>query len=254
MTQPLLGQLELPFLSTPPAAGEVPRRIHLASSIVTYKLTRSRRRTLGMTIDQRGLRVGAPRHSSLQEIEGFLRANADWILRKLDEWKGSGDSGPFVACDGANVPVLGEPWALRLLRGSQRIRWMAEARELHLELRHDSDPRPLLRRALQTHALKHFERRMQHFGAHLGRPLPPLALSSAQTRWGSCSQRSGIRLNWRLIHLPPAQIDYVVAHELAHLIEMNHSARFWSQVGRLMPEFESARDLLKTLAGSIPRI
>jgi predicted metal-dependent hydrolase len=57
-----------------------------------------------------------------------------------------------------------------------------------------------------------------------------------------------------LIHLPPAQIDYVVAHELAHLIEMNHGARFWSQVERLLPDYQSARDVLKALAATVPRI
>jgi len=86
----------------------------------------------------------------------------------------------------------------------------------------------------------------------MGRAMPPLALSSAQSRWGSCSHRGGIRLNWRLIHLPHAQIDYVVAHELAHLVEMNHSPRFWSQVGRLFPDYEAARDVLKALAATVP--
>ena len=91
-------------------------------------------------------------------------------------------------------------------------------------------------------------------GARLGRALPPIALSSARTRWGSCSQASGIRFNWRLIHLPTHLVDYVVAHELAHLVEMNHSPRFWAEVGRLYPDWRAARAELKLRGREIPLI
>ena len=70
-------------------------------------------------------------------------------------------------------------------------------------------------------------------------------LSGAKGRWGSCSSDRRIRLNWRLIHLDTALIDYVIAHELAHLDEMNHSARFWKRVGEIYPDYESARRVLK---------
>jgi predicted metal-dependent hydrolase len=90
--------------------------------------------------------------------------------------------------------------------------------------------------------------------AQLGQPLPPLALSAARTRWGSCSVRSGIRLNWRLIHLPPELIDYVIAHETAHLIEMNHSPRFWAVVETLHPDWRTSRQELKRLGAALPLI
>ena len=68
-----------------------------------------------------------------------------------------------------------------------------------------------------------------------------LSLSSAATRWGSANANGAIRLHWRLIHFPLATIDYVVAHELAHLREMNHSPRFWNVVRSVVPEYEAAR-------------
>jgi len=253
MNQPLLGQLELPFLA-PPADGEQLRRIQLGSQIVAYKLMRSSRRTIGITIDQRGLRIGAPRHTALQEIELFITRHAEWVCRKLDEWKGSANVGPFVVHDGAALPVFGETWSIRLSRGAQRASWNESSSELALEMRTGADPRQLLRRVLQSKALDHFRARVDFYAHRMGRSMPSLALSSAQSRWGSCSHRGGIRLNWRLIHLPHAQIDYVVAHELAHLVEMNHSPRFWSQVERLFPEYEAARDVLKALAATVPRI
>ena len=73
-----------------------------------------------------------------------------------------------------------------------------------------------------------------------------------RTRWGSCSRIGGIRLNWRLIHLPSTQIDYVVAHEMAHLLEMNHSDRFWAVVERLCPDYESIRTALNLSSRLIP--
>jgi predicted metal-dependent hydrolase len=71
-------------------------------------------------------------------------------------------------------------------------------------------------------------------------------LSSAATRWGSCTADGKIRLNWRLVHFPMSLIDYVVAHELAHLKEMNHSPRFWDTVESIFPEFREAREQLRS--------
>ena len=77
--------------------------------------------------------------------------------------------------------------------------------------------------------------------------VPNRRVSSARTRWGSASAGGAIRLNRRLIHLPPEVIDYVVVHELAHLHEMNHSARFWQHVARVLPDFEARRERLKNV-------
>ena len=95
---------------------------------------------------------------------------------------------------------------------------------------------------------------MRHFADKLGVRCTRLSLSSAQTRWGSCSEKSGIRLSWRLIHAPPRLLDYVVAHEMAHLVEMNHSPRFWKVVERLCPDYRAARDELRRLAATCPQL
>ena len=73
------------------------------------------------------------------------------------------------------------------------------------------------------------------------------ALSSARTRWGSCGADGAIRLNWRLMHFPPDIVDYVIAHELAHLRELNHGPQFWSTVGELFPDWQRARAWLRKL-------
>ena len=244
-----LFQLELPLFRTAPPAEQV-RHILLGARVVDYRLIRSPRRSLGLTIDQRGLRVGARPRTPLAEIERFLRDNAVGILKKLDEWHGQARR--LAIRDGASLPVLGVACVLRIEPGANRVRW-AE-RTLILQARPDADLHRLLRRALRERALAVFGERAAHHAARLNRPLPPIALSDAQTRWGSCSEKTGIRLSWRLIHAPLRLIDYVVAHEMAHLIEMNHSPRFWKVVERLGPDYRCVREELKRLAATCPRI
>ena len=83
-------------------------------------------------------------------------------------------------------------------------------------------------------------------------PTPALTLSNARTQWGLCREDGQVRLNWRLIHLPLHLVDYVVAHELAHLREMNHSARFWAVVGALYPDYRQARSELRHCNHRLP--
>jgi predicted metal-dependent hydrolase len=248
-----LFQLELPlFRRAAPPPAEQTRHIQLGTRIVDYRLVRSSRRTLGMTIDQRGLRVGASPRTSLVDIERFLRLNAAWVLKKLDEWHGHGQARHLAICDGAILPVLGEDCVVRIEPGANRVRWIGHT--LILQARPDADLRQLARRALRNRALEIFKERAAHYAAQLHRPLPRVALSNAQTRWGSCSEKTGIRLSWRLIHAPPRLLDYVVAHEMAHLVEMNHSPRFWVVVERLCPDYRAARDELRRLAATCPQL
>ena len=105
--------------------------------------------------------------------------------------------------------------------------------------------RERVQRWLHVQALEVFGERLPVYAAKLGVEFRAYALSSAATRWGSCSSDGKIRLNWRLIHFPVHVIDYVVAHELAHLREMNHSPRFWATVESIFPDFREARHTLK---------
>lgn len=89
--------------------------------------------------------------------------------------------------------------------------------------------------------------RVALYADKLGVPLPKVKLSNARTRWGSCSSHGTVCLNWRLIQLPPALLDYVVAHELSHLIEMNHSPAFWKVVERIYPDYRQAQRDLKQI-------
>lgn len=245
----LLEQLSL--FRLPPAALPVKtRHLQLGARIVPFELRQAAGRRLGLTIDERGLRIGAPPRLTLTEIEAFVRSHGDWVLAKLDEYAARSSRRHLRVCDGARLPVLGGETELRVVPGSNRVLW--QDGQLVLAARPDADLDALARRGLQRRALEHFALRVGHFAARMDRPVPALGLSSARTRWGSCSTRTGIRLNWRLVHLPPQFADYVIAHELAHLVEMNHSPRFWAVVAGLFPEWRPVRAELKRRAAEIP--
>lgn len=245
----MADQLEL--FRLPPTAAQAIRHVILGGRIVAYSLRRDRRR-LAMRIDERGLAVGAPRSVPLAAIEDFLSSHADWVLEKLDEYAGRVTLRHLPIHDGARLPVLGAEVRVRVTPGGNRGYFSAD--ELWLAARPAADLSLLARRALQRRALEHFRPRLAELAARIGHEVPPLGLSSARTRWGSCSTKSGIRLNWRLIHLAPAPIDYVIAHEVAHLVEMNHGPRFWRLVGSLHPDWRAARAALKRDGAALPLI
>lgn len=235
------------------------RSIVLDGQEVIFTLRRSARRTLGLQIDRRGLTVSIPLRTSLRDTEAFMRERAGWILDKLRDWQSRPEPERVALRDGMEIPVLGEPCIVRWTAGANRSHWIEGfgRRELHLHLRRNEDAPRLLRRGLQDYALQYFAGRLDEYVyllgcSHEGVERPPLYLSNARTRWGSCSRMSGIRLNWRLIHLPRALIDYVVAHEVAHLVEMNHSPRFWRLVASLKPDYERDEAALKRLGRRIP--
>jgi predicted metal-dependent hydrolase len=119
---------------------------------------------------------------------------------------------------------------------------------LHIGLPQTATPdqiRDAVQSWLQREASRVFAERAAHFAALLGVRVKRLSLSSAATRWGSANANGSVRLHWRLIQHPLATIDYVVAHELAHLREMNHSERFWAVVRSVVPDYQEARASLR---------
>jgi predicted metal-dependent hydrolase len=237
----------------PLAADETARTIALGELIVPYVLRRAQRRTIGLSIDHRGLRVGAPRRASLREVESLIVEHGDWVAQKLDEWRSRARPETLQIVDGARLPMLGQSLLIRLALGGNHAFWNAQADPvLTLCLRSPDAARRVLEKALRERARALFAERLTHYAQRLALPVPTLALSAARTRWGSCSRQSGIRLNWRLIHFPREIVDYVVVHELAHLREMNHSPRFWAVVGEFYPDYQAARGELKRLAALCP--
>lgn len=235
-----------------PANGE--RVIVLDGHAIYYRFKRSSRRTIGFMIDESGLAVTAPRWVTLADVEAAIVEKKRWIFNKITEFRERAARRvvPRVTwVDGATLPYLGHTLTVRLGERPGAAQYDIHTHTLWLDLPPQAAPEQMRDRVqgwLQQEARKLFTTRLEVYGERLGVRYTALGLSSASTRWGSCSADGRIRLNWRLIHFPLGVIDYVVAHELAHLREMNHGPRFWQAVASIFPEFEAARDTLKSHA------
>lgn len=236
--------------TTPPEAA---RQVVIAGQAVSYELRRSQRRTIGLSIDHRGLRIGAPSRARIGDIENLIHQHGQWVLDKLAAWRDRPAATRLAVADGTVVSVLGEPLTIAFT-SLGRARWQFGPSTLYLRVAPGDDANALLEAALREKARAVFAERLAHHAPRLGVPVPPLRLSSARTRWGSCSHRGGIALNWRLVLMPLQVVDYVVCHELAHLKEMNHSPRFWSVVEQLCPDWQALRRELRQQARLIPTL
>ena len=224
--------------------------IELGGRLVEYRFARRRRRTLGITVDADGLKVAAPLRAPWREVEAFLRHKERWILAKLDEWARVVPAPVLNCASGERLPLFGEPRELEVRRGRRGVR--EDGGRLIVSARRGSRPLPVLLSWLKQRALQALAPRATHYSARLGLAAPSVALSNARTQWGLCTEEGVIRLSWRLVHVPPALADYVVAHEVAHLVELNHSRRFWSVVGELYPAWREARERLELAGASLP--
>ena len=238
------------------------RTVQHAGHAIGFILIRSRRRSIGFTIGDEGLRVAAPNWVSLSQIDAAVVEKSPWILSKMRDWQSrkekmsmtsncwqAGGTLPYLGCK--IVIQLGMP-ASSPSRSSAMFGGNPDAPEngtsLWLPLPSHAESarvRDMAQAWLQSRAQTWFEQRMNHFLAVSGLTIRRWRLSSASTRWGSCTSDGNIMLNWRLIHFSPTVIDYVIAHELAHLRQMNHSRDFWEEVGSLYPDYLAARQMLK---------
>jgi predicted metal-dependent hydrolase len=248
-------QLKLPFLVETPARPDGrTRHVQLGGRVVPYRFRRARRRTIGIAVDAQGLQAAAPRWATIAEVEAFIREKQAWVLRKLEEAHAS--RRPAVVWhEGARIPYLGGEVAIfgaapgepSRLAGTQLLLAISGAvhaaslREAALGWLHDA-------------ALALFRGRVASIGPEIGVAAKRVSLSNAHTQWGSCSPEGRVRLSWRLIHVRPALIDYVVVHELAHLRHMNHSARFWRVVEAAYPDYRAARRELRDLSNALPEL
>jgi predicted metal-dependent hydrolase len=242
-----LEQLRLPFeiLPTPEKAGRS-RQVQLARGVLSYRLVRARRRTISLTVEPEGVQVRAPRHATLADIEAFIREKERWIEKR----RAAPRRVPFVWQAGAMLPWLGRTVTLTLQHGETGA-WISEG-ELHFGLAEGASLRERALGWMRERALEFFSDRVAKLSGAHGFRVSSVGLSDAQTRWGSCGCNGRILLNWRLMMLPPHLIDYVAAHELAHLRELNHSPRFWDIVALLYPDHRAARRELNARALVLP--
>ena len=239
------------------------RHIHLGIGSADYRLTRSRRKTIGMSVGPDGLDVRAPRWASIGAIESALNEKAAWILRKLQEMQERQkhlQAATIEWRDGTCLPFMGETVRVQLDAGhlfkdaGARLETVPvdDTSQVHAVLKvsvaQNASPvqiRDAVQAWLMQQAKTVFTQRLDHFAPALGVQWKKMTLSNAGTRWGSAASDGSIRLNWRLIHFKLDIIDYVVVHELSHLRVMDHSPLFWDTVRHVVPDYAQRRAQLR---------
>lgn len=198
----------------------------------------SRRISLRVDAMNDGLIVVMPRGLPAREALRFVHDKTDWIRARLSALP---PRVPFAA--GAEVPLLGIPHRIEPAPEARRGVW-AEDGCLHVS----GLPEHLPRRVgdyLRRRAREEIAPRAHAHAARLDRRITALTVRDTRSRWGSCSSGGALSFSWRLVLAPEAVLDYVVAHEVAHMVELNHSARFWNLVTELMPDHARPRHWLK---------
>jgi len=233
-----------------------PDRFEIAteSGIVAVDIRRhprARNYTLRVAGPARPPVLTMPRRGSLDEARRFLDRHAGWLTRQLDRLP---QLMPMV--DGAIVPLRGVPHVIRHApgrRGTVTVADDADAAVLvvagdaaHLRRRVIDFLKREARRDLETAVVRH--------AARLGVRATAIRLRDQTSRWGSCSLNGHLSFSWRLVMAPPHVLDYLAAHEVAHLRELNHSRRFWRLVELLCPETNSARAWLSANGAALHAI
>lgn len=225
----------------------------LGGEAVAYRLIRSRRRSIGVEIADGGALVRAPYWVRVGDIQSFLQENANWIRKKLATWHAArAHVRPEDWRDGGSVRFEGESLRLSVYSTRRRVAGN-DLFDLRIGIPKPTPPRirDAVEEWLKGKAAESFPERVATCCARLGLATPVVKLSSSKTQWGSCehhAKRSLIRLQWRLIQLPPELADYIIAHEVSHLREMNHSAKFWATVASLYPAYREAEKRLRDMA------
>ncbi len=234
---------------------------------LTCKVIRSKRRTIALQVYRDGsVVVRAPLFTMNFQIKMFVKKMQSWIEKQQKKFSQAPKIPQLRAVSsrkfesGMQLLFRGKKYTLDLVitpkiaQGSAKMRGFVKLQKADIRLTDDkfaivaptiTKAKALLEAWYKKEARRVFTERLDFYAATFQTPYETLKLSSARTRWGSCSRRRNINLNWKLIMSPPEIADYVIAHELSHTQHMNHSPKFWAHVETMMPEHKKHKKWLK---------
>jgi len=218
---------------------------------VSYRIRKSRRaKNIRISFeDGDSLAVTLPYKFHIQKAEFALFEHKNWILRKLEESQTKKKiPPPFLLTDGALLPILDKTYPLSLsVQNKKKARWYFQHNTLNVTAP-QLTPSIISRGVVhwyRTMALLFLEDRVPYWAAKINVSPKNIRAKNQHTLWGSCSKRSNLNFNWRILLLSNQAADYLIIHELSHLKEMNHSPRFWQLVQQYCPEYKTYKAELK---------
>jgi predicted metal-dependent hydrolase len=211
--------------------------------ITVSRLIRSKRRTIALIVERDGsVTVRAPLKMSVKAIEEFVVKHAEWVEKKQAEVAAILPEKVRQYEEGECFLFLGQEYPLEIVRSNKKLVLedsfkLAESEKENAEV--------IFRHWYRKQASRIIGERVALFAERYQLPVGTIRITSARTRWGSCSPKNNLSFSWRLVMTPLDVIDYVVIHELAHTIHHNHSKRFWKLVEKWMPDFKEKRKQLR---------
>lgn len=214
--------------------------------MIHYILTRSNRKTAVIHIRDGEVEFRAPLRMPKREIDRFILSKEQWILKTLAKQRLQAEKKESFAINYDSLITF---------RGKQHVISERDGAKAGFDGNVFYIPPGLTPEQIKATCVKiykklaktHVTDRVAVYAKQIGVSPMVIRVNNAMKRWGSCSSKMSLNFSWRLIMAEDSVIDYVVVHELAHLIEMNHSARFWAVVAKVMPDYKERQKKLKTL-------
>ena len=194
-----------------------------------------------------------PRRCDHRVLPEFVNQHRDWLVATVARFRADHQHGEAqrVAPTEIELPALGERWVLEYRQGGRSGWWERAGRGLLVQYR-DEQWDVVLQRWLTERARRTLGPQLLALAQELGFECNGFAIRGQKTRWGSCSSRKVINLNWRLLFLPPEQVRYLMVHELCHTVHLNHSRRFWALVASREPAYRELDDAMRRAGGMVP--
>ncbi len=208
------------------------------------QIVRSKRKTLAIIIKNDGaLIVRAPMRTTDQRIKEFVEEHHAWIEKKQAEIKSIVLLSPKQYVPGEMFMFLGESHPLEIVKDQEKYLVLNGSFKLAEKAANRAET--VFARWYREQAKQILKERVDLYASQYGFQYQGIKITSAKTRWGSCSSKGSLNFSWRLIGAPLEQVDYVVVHELVHTIHHNHSKRFWKSVEKVIPDYKERKKWLR---------
>ncbi len=226
-------------------------RVDIGASIIEYTIDYSRRKTMSITVKPDGtIRVAAPKGTAAKTVQDWVASKSKWIAAKLAEVEVANCQTVQRSYQtGEEFSYLGRPMRLELLYHTQPTRTMLRGREGLIQITGPDCSPTAVKAALEAWyrwaAGRYIRARVGYFAAQVGRKPGRITIREQKTRWGSCSAQGNLNFNWRIMMAPPEITDYLVVHELCHLVHLDHSQQFWNLVASIIPDYKNHKNWLR---------
>lgn len=212
--------------------------------VMIDRIIRSKRRTIALVVETDGsVTVRAPLRASDRLILQFVEKHAGWVEKKNAEMRAVVPFSPKQYLPGESFLYLGQAYPLEIVKDQKRKLVLEDGFRLADSVQTAAEM--VFQDWYRQQASRMIRARVAFFAERHQFNYKKIRISSARTRWGSCSSKGTLSFSWRLILTPPEVIDYVVVHELAHTVHHNHSKRFWKLVEKLLPDYRERQKRLK---------